>query len=419
MHFSGVVLRRTSCDRVSGRRRTSLKAEITVRANDVFDRLSKNKLNICDTTLRDGEQTAGIVFANVEKIRIAKLLDEIGVPQIEVGIPAMGGDEKASIKRIANMGLEASILGWNRASLEDISHSIDCDVDSIAISLSSSDVHIEHKLMKDRGWVLDRIVESVEYAKAHGLYISVNAEDASRTDIDFMLEFARTARDAGAHRIRYCDTLGILTPADTYDRIKRLIDEVNLPVEMHTHNDFGMATANTIAGVQAGATFLSTTVIGIGERTGNTPLEEVAMGTKHLLNIDMGIDTHRLREIAEYVAKASGRIIPDWKPIVGSNCFAHEAGIHADGVMKCHSNYEPYSPEEVGMDRQIIIGKHSGRATIRHVLNKNGIEIDDDAAAVILDMVRATSISLKRSLTENELQYIYQDYMEDIKKHPR
>lgn len=386
-----------------------------MRADEVFARLNETRLNICDTTLRDGEQAAGIVFANLEKVRIAKLLDEIGVPQIEAGIPAMGGDEKASIKRIAHMGLNASVLGWNRANVEDISHSIDCDVDSVAISMSASDIHIEHKLMKSRQWVLDRIVESVEYARSHGMYISVNAEDASRADPEFMMEFARTAKDAGAHRVRFCDTLGILTPSDTYDRIKQLIDTVGLPVEMHTHNDFGMATANAIAGVQAGASFLSTTVMGIGERTGNSPLEEVTMAAKHLLKIDMGIDTARLREIAEYVARASGREIPAWKPIVGQNCFAHEAGIHTDGVMKFLSNYEPYSPEEVGMSRKIIIGKHSGRSTIKQSLSARGINVDDEAAAAILEIVRATSVSLKRSLSENELAYIYQDYMEGVK----
>ena len=379
---------------------------------NVLGKLAKSKLIVCDTTLRDGEQAAGIVFANLEKVRIAKLLDEIGVQQIEAGIPAMGGDEKAAIKRIAHLGLDASILGWNRASKEDISNSIDCDVDSVAISMSSSDIHIEHKLMKDRQWVLDRIVESVEYAAAHGLYISVNGEDASRADPDFLIEFARTAKEAGADRIRYCDTLGIMTPSATYDAIKRLIETVNIPVEMHTHNDFGMATANAIAGVQAGATFLSTTVMGIGERTGNSPLEEVVMASKHLLGIDSGIETKRLREISEYVARASNREIPAWKPIVGENCFAHEAGIHTDGVMKYLSNYEPYSPEEVGMSRKIIVGKHSGRSTIKQILESKGIEVDDTSAAAILEVVRATSVSLKRSLSENELLYIYQDYRE-------
>ncbi len=277
---------------------------------EVLATLAKSKINICDTTLRDGEQAAGIVFANLEKVRIAKLLDEIGVQQIEAGIPAMGGDEKIAIKKIAHLGLDASILGWNRASVEDIAHSIDCDVDSVAISMSASDIHIEHKLMKTREWVLERIVESVEFARSHGVYISVNAEDASRADPGFMVKFAQTAKDAGADRIRYCDTLGIMTPSLTYDAIKHIYDIVHIPIEMHTHNDFGMATANAIAGIEAGATFLSTTVMGIGERTGNSPLEEVVMASKHLLKIDTGIETKRFREVAEYVARAAGREDP-------------------------------------------------------------------------------------------------------------
>jgi homocitrate synthase NifV len=385
----------------------------------ILHKLDQYSLVVCDTTLRDGEQAAGIVFANLEKVRIAKLLDEIGVQQIEAGIPAMGGDEKAAIKRIAHLGLDASILGWNRASKEDIAHSIDCDVDSVAISMSSSDIHIEHKLMKSREWVLERITESVEFARSHGLYISVNAEDASRADPEFMLQFASTAREAGADRVRYCDTLGIMTPSGTYDAIKRIVDNVKVPIEMHTHNDFGMATANAIAGVQAGARFLSTTVMGIGERTGNSPLEEVVMASKHLLSIDTGIDTKRLREIAEYVARASNREIPAWKPIVGQNCFAHEAGIHTDGVMKFLSNYEPYSPEEVGMSRKIIVGKHSGRSTIKQILQTKGFELDDVSAGAVLEIVRATSVSLKRSLSENELLYIYQDYLEGTSPAPK
>jgi homocitrate synthase NifV len=382
--------------------------------DEVLAKLNQHQLVICDTTLRDGEQAAGIVFANLEKMRIAKLLDEIGVQQIEAGIPAMGGDEKLAVKNIAHLGLDASILGWNRANPADIAHSIDCDVDSVAISMSSSDIHIEHKLMKSREWVIDKLVESIEYAKAHGLYISANAEDASRADKDFIITFAKAAKEAGADRFRYCDTLGILEPRRTYDEIKRIIEEAKIDVEMHTHNDFGMATANALAGVQAGAKVVSTTVLGIGERTGNTPMEEIAMCGKHILKLDTNFDTSRFREVSEYVARAAGRDIPAWKPIVGDNCFAHEAGIHTDGVIKYFSNYEPYTPEEVGLTRKIIIGKHSGRHTLKQVLAKRGYEIDDEVAGILLENVRANSVALKRSLTENELVYIYLDYKRDM-----
>jgi homocitrate synthase NifV len=222
-----------------------------------------------DTTLRDGEQTAGVVFANEEKIHIARMLARVGVHQIEVGIPAMGGDEKETIKRIVELGLPTSILAWNRAVIEDLQHSLDCSVDAVAISISSSDIHIQHKLNRDRQWVLDSVKRSVEWAKQHNLYVSVNAEDASRAAPEFLVEFGATAKEAGADRLRYCDTVGILDPLEMYERVKNLIAEVAMPIEMHTHNDFGMATANAIAGLEAGATWVNTTVNGLGERAGN------------------------------------------------------------------------------------------------------------------------------------------------------
>ncbi|MCG7841201.1 MAG: homocitrate synthase [Methanomassiliicoccales archaeon] len=378
--------------------------------SEILAKFDKSPLITCDTTLRDGEQAAGIVFANLEKMRIAKLLDELGVQQIEAGIPAMGGDEKKSVNSIASWKLDASVLGWNRANVEDIAQSIDCDVDSVAISMSSSDIHIKNKLMKTREWVLEKVVESVEYAKDHGLYVSCNAEDASRADPAFLIEFGKAAKDAGANRLRYCDTIGLLEPRRAYDEIKALREAVDIDIEMHTHNDFGMATANSVAGMQAGAKFVSTTILGIGERTGNTPLEEIVMASKHLLHMDVDFRTERFREVAEYVARAANRDIPGWKPIVGLNCFAHEAGIHTDGVIKYLSNYEPYTPEEVGLSRRIVIGKHSGRHTIKQILANKGIEVSDELAGDILSQVRANSIALKRSLSENELIYIYQDF---------
>lgn len=376
----------------------------------------KGKVIIDDTTLRDGEQSAGVVFANQEKIRIAKLLDEIGVQQIEAGIPTMGGDEKEAIKRIVKMNLKASILGWNRAVIKDVEHSLDCGVDAVALSLSASDIHIKYKLKKDRDWILKSIEESTKFAKKHDLYVSVNAEDASRADKKFLLKFAQVAKDSGADRLRYCDTLGIMGPYQTYAIVKEIINKIRIPVEMHTHNDFGMATANALSGVEAGATIVNTTVNGLGERTGNAPLEEVVMALKYIYNIDLGFATNRFRELSEYVAQASGREIPDWKPIVGNSVFAHEAGIHADAVYKDPRNYEVFTPEEVGMERRIVIGKHSGTSTVIQVLKKHGIEVSKEEAAEILVKVRETAVALKRSLTEMELVYIYQDYLTESSK---
>ncbi len=373
--------------------------------------MSKN-LTIVDTTLRDGEQTAGVVFANKEKVRIAKLLDEVGVGQIEAGIPVMGGDEKESITAIVKLGLKASIMAWNRAVISDIQTSIDCGVDAVAISISTSDIHIKHKLQTTREDVLQRMVKATEYAKKQGMYISVNAEDASRTDMDFLIEFATEAKNAGANRIRYCDTVGILEPFITYERIKVLIERVGIDVEMHTHNDFGMATANALAGVKAGATHVGVTINGLGERAGNAALEEVVMALKHLVKEDLYFKTEKFRELSEYVALASGRELPVSKAIVGTNMFAHESGIHADGVHKNPLTYEVFSPEEVGLQRQMVIGKHSGSAAILAKFREYGRELTEKEANDLLDKVRSLAVDLKRSLFDKELIYLYEDYLE-------
>ncbi len=365
---------------------------------------------IVDTTLRDGEQTAGVVFANREKVRIARLLDEIGVPQIEAGVPVMGGDEKEAIRAICKSGLKASIMGWNRPVIKDIQESIDCGVDAVAISISTSDIHIRHKLNTTRQWVLEKMVEATRFAKKEGMQISVNAEDASRSDMDFLIEFARSAKEAGADRLRYCDTVGIMEPFTIYDSIKAIRDAVDIDIEMHTHNDFGMATANALAGVKAGARYIGVTVMGLGERAGNAALEEVVMALKHLYDIDLNYKTEMFLEVAEYVSRASGRELPKWKAIVGKNMFAHESGIHADGVQKNPKTYEAFHPEEVGLLRQIVIGKHSGTAALKAKFVEFGKELSEQQAKELLPKIRSYTVSVKRPLFDKELMYIYEDF---------
>ncbi|TEB04668.1 2-isopropylmalate synthase [Pelotomaculum schinkii] len=372
--------------------------------------MSEKGIVIVDTTLRDGEQTAGVVFANREKVRIAKLLDEIGVPQIEAGVPVMGGDEKEAIRAICKAGLKASIMGWNRPVLKDIEASLECGVDAVAISISTSDIHIKHKLKSSREWVLEQMVNATRFAKREGMYVSVNAEDASRSELDFLLEFAGAAKEAGADRLRYCDTVGIMEPFTIYEQIKRIKDKVDIEIEMHTHNDFGMATANALAGVKAGANYVGVTVLGLGERAGNAALEEVVMALKHLYDIDLNFKTEMFVEVAEYISRASGRELPAWKAIVGSNMFAHESGIHADGVQKNPKTYEAFQPEEVGLLRQIVIGKHSGTAALKAKFAEFGIVLTDHQAQELLPKIRSVTISLKRNLFDKELMYVYEDY---------
>ena len=375
--------------------------------------LGDNKVRIDDTTLRDGEQTAGVVFANQEKVRIAKLLDEVGVDQIEAGIPAMGGDERDVIEEIAHLGLNASVLGWSRANKGDIKTTIECGVDAIAISLATSDIHIETKLQKDRPWVLRTIRESVAYAKELNpdIYISVNSEDASRTELGFLVEYAQAAKEEGADRLRFCDTIGLMEPFRMYKVIRELREATGMDIEMHTHNDFGMAVANAIAGIHAGATWVNTTVGGLGERAGNSALEEVIMALKYVEGFEVPMDTKRFRELGEYVAAAAGRTIPVWKSIIGTNMFAHESGIHADGVIKNPKTYESFSPDEVGLVRQIVIGKHSGSKAVMLKFHEYGLDLTHEEANELLPRVRTMSIELKRSLFDKELLYVYKDFM--------
>jgi len=304
-------------------------------------------------------------------------------------------------------------MGWNRAVISDIQASLRCGVDAVAISISTSDIHIQYKLQKTREWVLDSMAKATEFAKREGVYVSVNAEDASRTDMDFLVQFATVAKQAGADRLRYCDTVGIMDPFKMYDTIKTLIERVDLPVEMHTHNDFGMATANTMAGIKAGATYAGVTVNGLGERAGNAALEEVVMALKYLWNIDLGIKTERFKEICEYVARASARPLSPNKAIVGANVFAHEAGIHTDGVLKYTRTYEVFNPEDVGLERQIVIGKHSGTHSIIKKFAEYGIEISPEIANELLPRVRALAVELKRTLFDKELMMLYQDYLKE------
>lgn len=363
----------------------------------------KQQIVIDDTTLRDGEQTAGVVFSRAEKIRIARTLDEIGVGELECGIPAMGSEEQADVRALVDLGLNARLLTWNRALISDIQASIESGVTAVDISISVSDIHIALKLRKDRHWVKEQLKRALGFAKQHGLYVSVGAEDASRADSEFLLELLQISRAEGADRFRYCDTLGILDPFTTYERISYLRRQVDLPLEIHTHNDLGMATANAIAGLRAGAQFVNTTVNGLGERAGNSALEEVVMALKHACGAEIDIDTSRLVELSQLVGQASARPVPAWKAVVGEQVFSHESGLHTDGVLKNPSNYEGFDPAEVGLQRHLVIGKHSGRHGLRQRLRLLKVDLQVIDIDALLCKVRLVSQTRKRALNDREL----------------
>jgi len=361
-----------------------------------------------DTTLREGEQSPGVAFSTEEKVRIARMLQEIGVQALEVGTPAMGGAEEESIKAILRQNLPIRIIGWNRGRRSDLEASFACGVDSVHIGLPSSDHHINGTFKKSREWVVETMQELVAYAKSQGAWVSVSAEDVGRADVDFLIQYARAVKEAKADRLRMSDTIGVLHPFKAFDVVKTIVEGADIPVQVHMHNDFGLATANTLAGIMAGAQHVHVTVNGLGERAGIAPLEEMAMSLQYHLGIDVGVRLEGLHDLCSYVAQVSHRPIPVNKPIVGRSIFEHESGIHVDGMLKAADAFEPFPPERVGGERQIVIGKHTGTGAVQHVLATQGIGVErEDLEATVL-VIRSEAIQRKRALTPAEVVDIYQ-----------
>lgn len=375
-------------------------------ADEVKKEQNITDVKICDTTLRDGEQTAGVVFSPEEKVEIAKLLDELGVEQIEAGIPVVSQSDvdaiKAIVKEKEEGNIKASIMGWSRANKNDVEKVIETGSDAIAISLATSDIHLKHKLHKTREEVLNMMAEAVDYAHSHGLYISVNAEDGGRTDYDFLLEFIKTAKEAGGNRLRLCDTVSSLNPTATKFLVRKLKKDTGFPIEIHSHNDYGLGVANTLAAVEGGAEYISTTVNGLGERSGNASLEQCIMSLRCLYKIGSKYKTEILKKISEYVEKASKVKVSQMQPIIGENAFRHESGIHVDGMLKFPFTYQTYPPEMVGQKMKLIIGKMSGRSAIRGKLAEYGIKATESEIDEILKQVKIFAERRKSALLDEE-----------------
>ncbi|MBR3112862.1 MAG: homoaconitate hydratase [Methanobrevibacter sp.] len=345
-------------------------------------------ITIYDTTLRDGEQTPGVCFSFDEKLEIARKLDQFKIHQIEAGFPIVSEKEKESVKAIANEGLDATILGLTRTKPEDIDAALDCDVDGIITFVGTSDIHLDHKMHITRQDAINLCETAVDYAKDHGLFVAFSAEDATRTDIEFLKRIYSKAQECGADRVHIADTTGAITPQGIDYLVKELVKDIDIDIAVHLHNDFGLAVINSITGVLAGAKAVSTTVNGIGERAGNASLEELIMAMKILYGKDYGFKTKYIKELSDLVAKASGLPIPYNKPVVGNNVFRHESGIHVDAVIEEPLCYEPYLPELVGQKRQLVLGKHSGCRAVRAKLNECELDVSDEQLIEIVKQVK-------------------------------
>ncbi len=329
-------------------------------------------------------------------------MDKLGVDIIEAGFPATSKGEIEAIKLIANENLKSEVCALSRTTKNDIDMVINCDVKNIHLFIATSDIHLKYKLEMTREEVIEKAIEALDYSKAHGLTVEFSAEDATRTDIDFLKKFYSALCKAGADRINVPDTVGIMTPKKMYDLIFELKKVVDKPISVHCHNDFGMAVANSLAGIEAGASQVHVTINGLGERAGNAALEEVVVSLEILYGYKTNINTNLIYETSKLVSRLTGTPIQPNKAIVGENAFAHESGIHTHGVIKNPLTYEPISPEFVGRKRILVSGKHSGKHGIKAMLEEYGISLSEDQIKEILIKIKELGDKGKK-VTEEDL----------------
>ena len=356
-------------------------------------------VRFCDTTLRDGQQAAGVAFSVDDAVEIALALDAAGIDQIEAGTPAAGAHGRQTVAAILQLNLSATVSAWCRCRREDVDAARAVGATNLHIAVPTSDLHIGRRLGIDRAEMLSRSVAVVSYALERSATVSVGFEDASRADESFLVDLGGRLTELGVRRFRYADTVGVLEPIGALKRLRRLTRQLPAEWEIHAHNDFGLATANTLAALQAGFGWVSTTVNGIGERAGNASFAEVAMAARHVHGRPHNLRTAGLPALAARVARACGTGIPAGAPVVGSRAFAHESGIHVDGVLKAPRTYEPYDPAEIGVRRRLVLGTQSGRASLRAATSAFDLDITEEELVGLVEAVRSSAVPRGQPLT--------------------
>ncbi|MEM2901780.1 MAG: hypothetical protein QXO32_03490 [Candidatus Bathyarchaeia archaeon] len=375
-----------------------------------------SKVQIYDVTCRDGEQRPGVVFRREDKVKIARKLDEVGIHRIEAGMPAVSEDDFEAVREIAHLGLSAKVLAFSRARRDDVDLALKCDVDGVLIEVPSSDALIELGFDWTKNRVLEAAVDSTGYAKKHGLYVAFFPYDTTRADPVYERKLMTSVvEESHVDSMAVVDTFGCASPQGMARLVRTVKSWINVPLEVHCHNDLGLATANSLAAVTAGAEVVHTNVNGIGERAGGAATEEVVVGLRVLYGVDLGIRYENLVELSKLVEELSQVKVPSHKPVVGDTAFGYEAGIP---VMFCRRLKKidrlevalSYLPEFVGNKLYIAFGKKSGRHGVEWRLEEMGLKASDEQVGEILAEVKSLGIEKRRALTDKEVDQI-------IKKH--